>query len=109
MAFKRYIAKAQGFRANQPSYITISETRIGLGALKLPFEYVQIHYDQDIPAIKFVEGTSGNGFKIISNKSSYSLSAKSFTRQNLIPLGLYYRNSPPDEYIFTLVPPQGDN
>lgn len=102
MVFTKYVARVQGFRASQDNHITVNKSRIGLGLLQLPFEYAVISYDKDIPAIKFTEGTSGDGFKVGKNTHYYYLSAKSFTKLNLIPLGLYERTDNKDEYIFIL-------
>src|SRR5437868_2890935 len=91
MAFKKYTANAQGYRAQQENCIALGKTRIGLGAYRLPFEYTIIYYDRDIPAIMFVEGNKGDGFKVQKNRGTYYLAAKSFTKSGHIPLGLYER------------------
>ncbi len=102
MTFVTYVAKAQGYRAMNDNCVTVNKSRIGLGLQGLPFKYAVISYDKDVPAIKFTEGTAGDGFKVSKNLHYYYLAAKSFTSLNLIPRGLYQRTSDKDQYIYTL-------
>lgn len=101
MAFEIYTARAQGFRAAADGCIAVGKSRIGLGTVQLPFEYAVIHFDREAPAIMFTEGAKGEGFKVNKNGKTWYLAAKSFTSQNLIPIGVYERDtSEPSKWIF---------
>ena len=93
MAFETYTARAQGFRAAADDCIAVGKSRIGLGTVQLPFEYVVIHFDRKAPAIMFTEGVNGDGFKVMKNGRTWYLAAKSFTSQNIIPIGVYERDT----------------
>lgn len=94
MAFKKYVASAQGYRAQADNCIAVGKSRIGLGNFK------------DIPAIMFARGDTGNGFKVtkaVHGKTTY-LAAKSFTDRGYVPLGVYRRTDDKAE-VFKLVEP----
>jgi len=89
MAFEQYVAATQGFRAREENCIALGKSRIGLGTYKLPWEYAVIYFDRENPAIMFVEGHKGNGFKVQKLGKNYFLSAQSSTKLKYIPLRIY--------------------
>lgn len=107
MSFERYIASAQGYRAQLENCIALGKSRIGLGTYQLPFEYAIIYYDKALPAIMFAKGNKGNGFKVqkATVGNTTFLAAKSFTKLGYIPLGIYERTDDVAE-VFKLLAPE---
>ena len=105
MSFELYKPKTQGLRSKQPNQISVGKTRIGLGMYHLPYEYVQIHYDKEIPAIMFTKGNKNSGYKVkqsLAGSAEMYLDAKGFTVHGYIPYGTYER-AEDARYIFTLI------
>jgi hypothetical protein len=89
MSFEIFDGPVVAPRALAHNQITIGKQRISLGLYKLPFEYVEIHYDRDQPAVMLKEGTSETGFKLQKSKRYYFLTAQSFIKSGYVPLGAY--------------------